>query len=134
MSQLVMVIGPESSSQKVMRMKRSSTIGFAHAGVYRKEQWGVPLAAALLELRECAHLQHKQKVGTINTMAGLLSQAAWSNCMGCTRSVTWGAITFLQAWQAVQNQIYHAAMVKRLHPNIGASQQSSQRVSNTSSS
>lgn len=31
------------------------------AGVYRKEQWGVPLAAALLELRECAHLQHQHK-------------------------------------------------------------------------
>ena len=32
------------------------------AGVYRKEQWQVPLAAALLELRECAQRQHKHKV------------------------------------------------------------------------
>ncbi|KAL0042524.1 hypothetical protein WJX79_002345 [Trebouxia sp. C0005] len=31
------------------------------AGVYRKEQWGVPLAAALLELRECAHQQKQTK-------------------------------------------------------------------------
>lgn len=31
------------------------------AGVYRKEQWGVPLAAALLELRECAHQQKQAK-------------------------------------------------------------------------
>ena len=32
------------------------------AAVYRKEQWGVPLAAALLELRECAHQQRQPKV------------------------------------------------------------------------
>ena len=32
------------------------------AGVYRKEQWGIPLAAALLELRECAHQQKRHKV------------------------------------------------------------------------
>ena len=32
------------------------------SGVYRQEQWGVPLAAALLELRECAHRQKRPKV------------------------------------------------------------------------
>ncbi|DBA90115.1 TPA: hypothetical protein ACH3X1_003431 [Trebouxia sp. C0004] len=31
------------------------------AAVYKKEQWGVPLAAALLELRECAHQQKQIK-------------------------------------------------------------------------
>ena len=37
-----------------------------NAGVYRKEQWQVPLAAALLELRECAHHQHKHKVHSLS--------------------------------------------------------------------
>ena len=42
-----------------------------HAGVYRKEQWQVPLAAALLELRECAQHQHKHKVCAL---------AFWCSC------------------------------------------------------
>ena len=36
-----------------------------NAGVYRKEQWQVPLAAALLELRECAQRQHNHKVHSL---------------------------------------------------------------------
>lgn len=36
--------------------------GVSDAGVYRKEQWSVPLAACLLELRSCAHQQKQQKV------------------------------------------------------------------------
>ena len=42
----------------------SFTLCAGCAGVYRKEQWQVPLAAALLELRECAQRQHKHKVYT----------------------------------------------------------------------
>ena len=41
---------------------QSFTVWAGCAGVYRKEQWQVPLAAALLELRECAQRQHKHKV------------------------------------------------------------------------
>lgn len=39
------------------------------AVIYRKEQWAVPLAAALLELRECANRQHKQTVRTRHSNA-----------------------------------------------------------------
>ncbi len=42
-------------------------------GVYRKEQWGVPLAAALLELRECAHQQKQTKVSFIKSLARSLT-------------------------------------------------------------
>lgn len=55
-------------------------------GVYRKEQWGVPLAAALLELRECALQQKQVKVGQLVPSTAAVTLAWGNNFPYCSRS------------------------------------------------
>ena len=50
-------------------------------GVYRKEQWGVPLAAALLELRECAHQQKQTKVSFIKLLTHSLTPDSFTHSL-----------------------------------------------------